>query len=83
MPDPEPLEAVTAFLGERAVVEADPHGVKNSHLFEAERGVPGIGLEKGKVLVGQSPDARWKLALVEPEVRVGKVVQSGVQRPAS
>ncbi len=45
--------------------------------------MPRICLEECKVLVGECPDVIWKLAVVEPEVRVGKVVQSGVQRPAS
>jgi hypothetical protein len=83
MPDPEPLETIAALSRESAVVKANPRRVKNSNLFEPEGGVPGISLEKDKVFVGECPDAFWKLPLMKPEVRVGKVIQSGVQRPAS
>jgi hypothetical protein len=83
MPDPKPLETIGTLSGKCAVVETHPHRVENSNLFEAEGGVPGIRLEKCKVLVGKQPDIGWKLPVEKPEIRVGKVVQSGVQRPAS
>ena len=83
MPDPEPMESVGTLLGESAVVEADSHRVRNSDLLESERRVARICLEKRKVLIGKRLDAVWKLAVMKPEVRVGKVIQSGVQRPAS
>ena len=40
-------------------------------------------LEERKILVSECANVVWKLAVVKPEVRVGEVVQSGVQRPAS
>ena len=83
MPDPEPLETAGPLTGEGAVVKADSRRVKNAHFFEAKRRMPGIGLEEGEVLVGERPDVVWKLAIVKPEIRIGEVVQSGVQRPAS
>ena len=83
MPDPEPLETIATLSRESAVVEANPRRVENSNLFEPEGRVAGISLEKCKVLVGECPDAVWKLAVMKPEVWVGKVIQSGVQRPAS
>ena len=45
--------------------------------------MPWIGFEEREVLVGKRPDVVRKLVVMKPEVRVGKVVQSGVQRPAS
>ena len=36
-----------------------------------------------ETVLGECPDVVGELAVVKPEVRVGKVVQSGVQRPAS
>ena len=83
MPDPEPLETIATLSRESAVVEANPRRVENSNLFEPEGRVPGIGLEEGKVLVGECPDVVRKLAVMKPEIRVGEMVQSGVQRPAS
>ena len=83
MSNPEPVKPVGTFSCKSAVVEADPHRVENTDFLEPERKVPGICLEQRKVLVGERPDVVWKLAVVKPEIRVGKVVQSGVQRPAS
>ena len=45
--------------------------------------MPWISFEEGEALVGELLNVVRKLAVVKPEVRVGKVVQSGVQRPAS
>ncbi len=83
MTDPEPLQTVGTLLGEGAVVEAHPCGIENSYLLEPEGGMTGICFEKGKVLIGQRPDVGGKVAVVEPKIRVGEVVHSGVQRPAS
>ena len=83
MPDPEPLETVGALPGERAVVEAYSHGMENSNLLEVEGWMTEVRFEEGEVLVGECPDVVGKLPVVKPEVRVGEVVQSGVQRPAS
>ena len=83
MPDPEPLKTVRTFSRECAVVKANPRRVENSDLLESERRMPGIRLEECKVFVGERPDVLRKLAVVKPEIRVGKVLQSGVQRPAS
>ena len=77
------MESVGTLLGESAVVEADSHRVRNSDLLESERRVARICLEKRKVLIGKRSDAVWKRAVVKPEIRVSKVIQSGVQRPAS
>ena len=83
MPDPEPLETVGALAGESAVVQANPHRVENSNLLEPEGRMTGIRFEEGKVFVGYCPDVIRKLPVVKPEVRVGEMVQSGVQRPAA
>ena len=83
MPNPEPLKSIGTLLGEGAVMKADPCGIENASLLEPDGRMPWIGFEKGEVLVGERPDVVRKLAVVKPEVRVSKVVQSGVQRPAS
>lgn len=83
MPYPEPLKTVGAFSGECAVVEANPRRVEHANLFESDGRVPGVCLEKRKALVSERANVVWKLAVVKPEIRVGEVVQSGVQRPAS
>ena len=83
MPDPEPLETVGTLSGEGAVVEANSRRVENSDLLKPDGRMPGVRFEQRKVFVGERPDFIWKLAIVKPEIRVGKVVQSGVQRPAS
>ena len=83
MPDPKPVEPVGAFPGKCAVVESDPCCIENSDFLEPEGQVSGIAFEQRKVLVGERPDIVGKLTVMEPEIRVGKVIQSGVQRPAS
>ena len=83
MPNPKPLQPAGPFLGECAVVEADASGVKHADLLEPDGRMAWVGLDEREILVGKLPDVIGKLAVVEPEVRVGKVIQSGVQRPAS
>ena len=83
MPNPEPLETVGALPGECSVVEANPRRVENTNLLESDGRMPRIGLEQGEILVGECSNVLGKFAVVKPEVRVGKMVQSGVQRPAS
>ena len=83
MPDPKPLETVGALPSERAVVEANPHRMENSNFLEPEGRMTGIRFEEGKVHVGECPDGIRKLPVMKPEIRVGEMVQSGVQRPAS
>ena len=83
MPNPEPLKSIWTLLGERAVVKADSCGIENTSLLKSDRRVPWIGFEEGEALVGERLNVIRKLAVVKPKVRVGKVVQSGVQRPAS
>ena len=83
MPDPEPLKTIGTLSGKCAVVKTNPHRVENSDLLESKGRMPGIGLEERKVFVGERPDVLRKLAVVKPEIRIGKVFQSGVQRPAS
>ena len=83
MPDPEPLQSVWPFFGERAVVKADAGGIKDGNLLESDGQVAWVGLEQREVLVGEIPDVVRKLAIMKPEIRIGEVIQSGVQRPAS
>ena len=83
MSNPEPLESIGTFSGERPIVQANPRGIKNAHLFESDGRMSGIGLEHGEILVGERSNVLGKFAVVKPEIRVGKMVQSGVQRPAS
>ena len=83
MSNPEPLESIGALSGECSVVEANPRRVKNTNLLESDGRMPRICLEQCKILVGECSNVLGKLAVVKPEVRVSKMVQSGVQRPAS
>ncbi len=83
MTDPEPLKTIGALPSERAIMKPDSDRVKDANLLEADRRMARIALEEFKVLVGERSDAVWKLLIVEPEIGVGEVVQSGVQRPAS
>ena len=82
MTNPEPLQPIGTLSGERAIVKTDSSGVKDANLLEADRRMAGIALEEFKVLLGERSDVVWKLSIVEPEIRVCEVVQSGVQRPA-
>lgn len=83
MPNPKPLQSVRAFLGEGTIVQTYPGRIENTKLLQSEGRVPWIGFEECKVFIGEFPNRFRKLAVAEPEVRVGKVVQSGGQRPAS
>lgn len=83
MPDPEPLKTIRTFLRECAVVKADTGGVEHANLLKSHRGMPRVRPEKCKIFVRKLSNVVRKLVVVEPKVRVGKVVQSGVQRPAS
>lgn len=82
MSNPEPLESIGDFPGKRAVVKADACGVKHANFLEPNGRMPGIRLEHGEIFVSQRPDVLGKFTVVKPEIRVGKMVQSGVQRPA-
>ena len=82
MSNPEPLEYVGAFSGKRAVMKANARGVKHANFLEPDGWMPGIRLEHGEVFVSKRPDVLGKFTIVKPEIRVGKMVQSGVQRPA-
>ena len=44
--------------------------------------MPRILFQKSEIFVSEQSDPLWKFPVAIPEVRVGKVVQSGVQRPA-
>jgi len=83
MSNPKPLESIGAFSGECSVVKANPCGVNNANLLESDGRMPGICLEQSEILVGEPSNVLGKFAVVKPEVRVGKMAQSGVQRPAS
>ena len=83
MTDPEPLQTIGTLFGEGAVVKTHACGIENANLLEPEGGMSGIGFERGKVLVGQRPNVGREVAVVEPKVRVGEVVHSGVQRSAA
>ena len=83
MPDPKPLKTIRALLRECAVVKADAGGVEHAHFLESHGRMPRIRLEECEVFVRKLSNVVRKLAVVEPKVRVGRVVQSGVQRPAS
>ena len=80
---PKPLKSVGALLCECAKMEANPYRVKNANLLEPNGRMSWVRFEDGKALVGKRSDSIWKLAVVKPEVRIGEVLQSGVQRPAS
>lgn len=64
-------------------MQPDSGGVENTNLLEPQGGMPWVSLEEREVFVGERPNRFRKLAVAKPEVRVGEVVQSGVQRPAS
>jgi hypothetical protein len=81
--DPEPLKPVWTLPSKGTIVQTDSGGVKDADFLEPDRRVARIAFEEFKVLVGERADVVWKLPIVEPEVRVCEVVQSGVQRPAS
>jgi len=83
MPNPKPLKTIRALLRECAVVKADAGGVEHAHLLESHGRMPRIRFDECEVFVRKLSNVVRKLAVVEPKVRVGEVVQSGVQRPAS
>ena len=83
MADPKPDQSLGTFLGQRPVMQTNPCRVKNASLLESHGGVPGIGLEKFKILVGEGANPCGQLAVTNPEVLIGEVLHSGVQRPAS
>ena len=64
-------------------MQADAGRVEHANLLKPDRGMPWISFEEREVFVGERPNRFRKLAVAKPEVRVGEVVQSGVQRPAS
>lgn len=82
VPDPKPLQAVGALAGEGAVVEPHSCGVEDADFFEANRRMSRVASEEFKVFVGKAADFFRKLPVVNPEVGVGEVLQSGVQQPA-
>ncbi len=82
MTNPEPLQPVQVFSRQRAIVQPDAGGIEDANLLEANRRVCRILFEQCEILVGKYSDVVRKLSIVEPEVWVGEVVQSGVQRPA-
>lgn len=45
--------------------------------------MPRIGLEERKILVGESSNVVRQIAVTNPKIGIGEMVQSGVQRPAS
>ena len=81
--DPLPQDAIRVILAERAIMESDPRRPHAADFLEPDGRMPGIGLEKLEVLVGEFTDGFRQLAVVKPELRRGEVIQSGVQRPAS
>ena len=83
MPNPKPLKSVGALPGERAVMESNASRVKNTDLLESDGRIPWVCFEQREVLVGKLTDVIRELSVVKPEVGVSKVIQSGVQRPAS
>lgn len=83
MANPKPLQAIRTLSSKCSVVEANSYRVKNSELLKSEGRMSGISLEKFKIFVGECPDVIRKQLVKMPKVRVGEVVQSGVQRPAA
>ncbi len=83
MPDPEPLQPVGAFPGQGAIVQTDSGRVEHANFFEAKRRVARIAFEEFKILVGELSNWGWKPSIVEPEIRIRKVIHIGLQRPAS
>ena len=71
------------IFAQRTIAEANAGRPHVPNFFEADGRVSRIGLQKLKVLVGQLANRLWQLPMVEPELRRRKVIQSGVQRPAS
>lgn len=83
MSNPKPLQPIRALFGKCAVMKANASGVKDAHLLESQGRMAWIYLKKCEVLVGEFPDVLRELPVMEPKIRIGKVIQSGVQRPAS
>lgn len=79
MSDPEPLKSIWTLLRECAEMKSYPHGIKTANLFESNGRMPRVRFEESKVPVGKNPDVVRKLAVVKPEIRIRKVLQSGVQ----
>ena len=81
--DPEPNEAIGALLGECSIMKANPCCPKLSNLLETNRGVMRVGLEQLEFLIGKFTNLIRQLPIIMPELRRPKMLQSGVQRPAS
>ena len=81
--NPIPKDAVGIVFAEGSIVETDASRPNFAHFLEADRRVAGVGFEKLKVFVRELANGLRQLSMVEPKLRCRKVVQSGVQRPAS
>lgn len=71
------------IFAKRAVMEADASRPHAANFLESDGRVPWVGVEKLEVLVGELTDRLGQLAVMKSGLRRGKMVQSGVQRPAS
>ena len=59
--DPEPMDALIGWQPEGSIVEADSHTVEltTGQSYELQRGMGGIGLQQGKVFIGEILDPWW------------------------
>ena len=80
--NPKPEESFRAFFGERAVVESNSRRIKGTDLLQMNGWVTRIGFDEREIFVGKSANAFGKPAVMKPEIWIGKVIQSGVWRPA-
>lgn len=68
--DPEPLQAIGMFRGQRSVMQADAYRMNRTDLFESEGGMAGIRLQQGEVLICQFPNGIGEPVVCVPEIRV-------------
>ena len=71
------------IFSERAIVQSDASRPSVTNLLESDGRMTWVGFEKLEVLIGKLTNRNGQLPVVEPKLRRGEVVQSGVQRPAS
>ena len=81
--DPVLRDAVRMILPKCTVVQTDARGPETPYTFEPDRRMALIHFEPREVFVGQYLHFGGQLPVVLPELRRVKMLQSGVQRPAS
>lgn len=81
--DPEPEQAFGDFHRQRTKMDANPDRIICADLFQVERGMIRVGIEKNEVFIRKFTHVCGKFAMAYPESRGGKVPQISRAFPAS